>query len=80
VATLSITVPDTLAPRVVAAFRGQYPDLTAGLTDAAAARAVIRHIVRTTVTAHESRLVRAQQQNGLSTAEQQAWTDTDAIG
>jgi hypothetical protein len=80
VATLTITVPDALLPRVGAALRGQYPDLTAGLTDVDAARAVIRHIVRTTVTAHESRQAQREVVASANVAEQKAWTDTEVIG
>jgi hypothetical protein len=80
VATLTITVPDALLPRVGAALRGQYPDLTAGLADADAARMVVRHLIRTTVIAHEARQAQQETRGAVSAAEQKAWSDTEGIG
>lgn len=78
-ATLSITVPDVLVPRVMAALRDQYPDLTAGLADGLAARAVLKQIVRTVVMASEQRAAQAQITSTVAAAGQQAWADTDVI-
>lgn len=78
-ATLSITVPDALVPRVMTALRDQYPDLTAGLADGPAAKAVLKQIVRTIVVASEKRTAQKTLDDSVSTAGQQAWTDTDAI-
>lgn len=48
-----LLVPDVLVPRIVAAMRGTYPTITAGLDDDASVRAVLRHWVTTTLAAYE---------------------------
>lgn len=82
-ATLGVTVPDLLVPRVMAALRASYPDLTdpagVALTDAQSARAVIKLWLRQTVQHHEGNQVRATQSNEATQAEQSAWTAMDAI-
>jgi hypothetical protein len=79
VATLQITVPDALVPRVITALRATYPDLTEGLNDGAASRAVIRYWVRTTVQVYEGTLAAQQAADQQQDAEQTAWTDTEVI-
>jgi hypothetical protein len=86
VATLSITVPDALVPRVLAAMRATYPSETGDARDAAgnlvgtpladgpAAKAVLRQFVINMVSRYEETQVRAQQANQATVAGQQAAT------
>lgn len=78
-AQLTITVPDQLLARVVAGLRAQYPDLTAGKTDAEAAQAVIKFVVRSAVSTYEAREVAGQQESAESEARKKAWADTESI-
>ena len=84
-ATLAIDVPNDKAPRVLAAFRATFPDLTGdapGMTplpDGPAARAVIKHLTRQIVMAHEANAVRVEQRNQVAVAEQAAFADMDSI-
>lgn len=78
-ASVTLNVPDLLVPRVLAALRGQYPDITAGLSDIAAAQAVLRHFLRSTIAAHEAREKLRTQQTEVSAVETKAWTDTATI-
>lgn len=78
-AQLLIDVPAALVPRVVAAMRATYPSLTAGLTDAEAGRAVIRHLVRSVVAAYEAEQARASAASQVDSAESEAWTGTETI-
>lgn len=52
-ASISITVPDTLVPRVVAAMRAAFPDYAAD-TDAAAFKAVTAQFWKDIVVSYES--------------------------
>jgi hypothetical protein len=90
-ATLSITVPDVLVPRVIAAMRANWPSETGDARDAAgnlvgtplpdgqAAKAVLRQFVINLVSKHEETQVRAQQSNEATVAGQQAATAMSVI-
>lgn len=82
-AVLSVTVPDALVPRVIAALRAQYPDLTdpsgVALADGLAAKAVLKQFIRQTVQHYEGNQVRTMQRNQVTAAEQTAWNDLGAI-
>lgn len=79
-ATLSITVPDELTPRVMTALRAQYPDLTAGKTDAQAARAVIAFWTRTALAAYESdQAIKEDIETRRQVARDRAWSDGSTI-
>lgn len=90
-ATLSITVPDALVPRVLAAMRANYPSETGDARDAAgnlvgtpladgpAAKAVLRALVRNMVSSYEAAQVKASQQNEATVAGQTAWSDMSVI-
>lgn len=49
-----LLVPAALVPRIIAALRATYPDLTMGLEPEAAVRAVLKHWVTITLAAHEA--------------------------
>lgn len=55
VSVAGLQVPAPLVPRIIAAFRGEYPALTEGLGDDASVRAVLKHWVTATLAAYESR-------------------------
>jgi hypothetical protein len=78
VAQLTITVPDTLAPRVLAAIRTAMPE-TVGMTDADAAKHFIRHHVRAVVAQHEQRAAAELARAAALVARDKAWTDTEII-
>ncbi len=48
-----LRVPATLVPRIIASMRGIYPNLTVGLDDEAAVRAVLRYWVTSTLATYE---------------------------
>lgn len=52
-ASITLTIPDELVPRVMDAMRSRYPNLTDGLSDGEAARVVIRALVREVVREEE---------------------------
>lgn len=78
-ATISITIPDALVPRVINAIRGVYPTETTGLTDSEAARAVIKFWVRQTVMEWEGRLAQDNAQTQINQTRQEAWNETSSI-
>lgn len=76
-ATVSITIPDAIVPRVTAALRARFPDYSA-LTDANAFRAIIAQHVRDVVIDYEA--TRAQQTAATSVQTQITQTTTDVAG
>lgn len=79
-ATLSITVPDDLVPRVMAALRALNPDQYATMTDGQVARDALRFFVRQTVTAYEEDQAAAAERAKVKTVRDAAWTDTGRVG
>lgn len=55
-----LRVPSVLVPRIVASMRGMYPDLTVGLEDDPAVRAVLKFWVTSTLASWETRQVADQ--------------------
>lgn len=55
VSVAGLRVPATLVPRIVAAFRGTYPDVTADHDEEEAVRQVLKYLVEVIVTTHESK-------------------------
>jgi hypothetical protein len=90
-ATLSITVPDAIVPRLVAAMRFVYPSATGDAKDAAgnlvgtpladgpAMKAAMKEWARGVVSSYEATQVRAQQANQATVAGQQAYADFAVI-
>lgn len=78
-AQLTITVPDSLVPRVLAALRGTYPTLTDDLGDRDAAQAVIREMVRSAVVSYETQQARNQLVDSITAAEADARNATATI-
>lgn len=78
-AQLTVTVPDALVPRVMAAIRASQPEAV-GLTDAQAARQFLASHIRQTVTRYEERLALETAVGAGNAARQQAWADTTDIG
>lgn len=52
-------VPAVLVPRIVAAFRATYPQVTEGLADDPAVRAVLKYWTVTTLASYEAKLAEA---------------------
>jgi hypothetical protein len=50
-----LRIPMTLIPRIVAAFRDSYPQITEGLSDDAAVRAVLRDYVSSVLSMYEAK-------------------------
>ena len=82
-ATVQITVPDVLVPRLKAAMRATFPE-HAGLSDAAAFKAVTADYWRSVLAAHEGRQAEAAawaaQQAAVTAAKAGAATDGAGIG
>lgn len=80
-AQLTITVPDALVPRVVAALTWAYPNEVdpATMTNAEIARRCLRRWIRDTVARYESRQVTAGAETEAKTARDTAFTDMGAI-
>lgn len=78
-ASFSIEVPDVLVPRVVAAMRATYPDLTAGKANVAAAKAVIAFWTRNMLASYEADQERQRTQAGAAAVGEQAWNDSTGI-
>lgn len=57
VAVAGLLVPAPLVPRIVAALRGTYPTLTAGMTDDQTVRAVLKFWIGSTLSAYEGQVV-----------------------
>lgn len=66
-----VNVPTTLAPRLLAAIRGLYPDLTAGKTDGDALAAWAKWVLTTTLAQWEGRQARAAGEDQLEKVRQQ---------
>lgn len=77
-ATVSITVPDALVPRVVAAMRASYPQY-ASLTDAAAFKAVTADYWRGVLIAYETGQAQAQAQATVAAQAQTSTSDASVI-
>lgn len=77
-AQLTITVPDGLVPRVVAAVRAQMPE-AASMTDAAAVRLFLAAYVRSSVALNEERAAKETARANVASARAQAWADMEVI-
>lgn len=77
-ATLTVTVPDTLIPRIVAALQLRYPDLTG--TAAQIGKAGVRRLLGETLAAAESRTAELAGYDAMVTAAAaaRAAAETDA--
>lgn len=89
-ADIVLTVPDDLLPQAVAALRAAYPDVTTGLDDLPAIRAVGKFWLANTLAAHEATTARdalqadvdaatAARDQAVTAAWQQAWDTVQAI-
>jgi hypothetical protein len=77
-ATVQITVPDALLPRLTAAMRARYPQYSA-LSDANAFRRVTSDFWRDQLAAHEGASAVDGTQNAFANAQAQARTDAAGI-
>jgi hypothetical protein len=75
---VSITVPDTLGPRLVAAMRATFPDYEA-LSNVDAFRKVTGDFWRTTLLQYEERIAREQAAATVAAAAAAAVADGDTI-
>jgi hypothetical protein len=83
VATISITVDDTLVPRLVAAMRATFPQYGpdgANLTDAQCFKRVTADYWRGVVTAHETRQAQVNADTQVSVAAAQTRNDFGGMG
>lgn len=71
-------VPRTFAPRVIAAIRGVYPELTQGRDDDAAVRAWLKYMVRAVVSQHEERRALAPVDDALEATRAEYRAKADA--
>lgn len=78
-ASLTITVPDAVLPRVIAAIRSRHYDITDGLGDAQAGRAVIARLLRREVALYERSLAEIAAADAADQAEQTAYDETGGI-
>lgn len=90
VAIAGLRVPISLAARLIAALRGIYPNLTEGLGDDDAVRAVLKFWMTSTLTTHEGAMAeapladvleatRAEYQRLADAAREKARADADTI-
>lgn len=78
-ATLSLTVPDAVVPRVLDALKAEFPDLAdAALTDAQIGRRGIVRLLRACLYRHETTAARVQAQADFDSAVATATQDLDS--
>jgi hypothetical protein len=77
-ATVQITVPDALLPRLTAAMRARFPQHS-GLSDVNAFRRVTADYWREVLAAHEASSAVVGTQNAFTTAADQARSDAAGI-
>lgn len=83
-ATLSVSAPDAVVPRIVAAVRARYPAEMEGLTDSAAVKKAIALHLKSLVATYEANLevsrLQAEHQAAIDSARTKANTDMSTVG